>query len=104
MKSVAKRKVGVMEVEMIVTPSALSCFKGEWGFGDGEVIRVFVRYVSGGETPFAFGITRDTPIDAAVTAIADKLTFYLERKDVWFLDGKSLKIDSQGEDIVFQLS
>lgn len=93
-----------MEVELIVTPSALSCFKGEWGFEDGEVIRVFVRYVSGGETPFAFGITRDTPLDAAVTTVADELTFYMESKDVWFLEGKSLKIDARGEDIVFQLS
>jgi uncharacterized protein YneR len=88
-------------VELIVTPSALSCFKGEWGFSDGEMIRVFVRYVSGGETPFAFGITRDTPLDAAVTTVADLITFYMESKDVWFLEGRSLKIDRQGEDIVF---
>ncbi|TFE28117.1 HesB/YadR/YfhF family protein [Cohnella luojiensis] len=88
-------------MELIVTPSALSCFKGEWGFSDGEMIRVFVRYVSGGETPFAFGITRDTPLDAAVTTVADLITFYMESKDVWFLEGRSLKIDIQGEDIVF---
>ncbi len=88
-------------MELIVTPSALSCFKGEWGFSDGEMIRVFVRYVSGGETPFAFGITRDTPLDAAVTTVADLITFYMESKDVWFLEGRSLKIDRQGEDIVF---
>jgi uncharacterized protein YneR len=93
-----------MEVEMIVTPSALSCFKREWGFGDGEIIRVFVRYVSGGELPFAFGITRDTPLDAAVTIVADALTFYMEKKDIWFLEGKSLSIDSEGEDIVFKLA
>ncbi|KIL36066.1 Fe-S cluster assembly protein HesB [Cohnella kolymensis] len=91
-------------MELIVTPSALSCFKKEWGFGDGEIIRVFVRYVSGGELPFAFGITRDTPLDAAVTTVAEAVTFYMERKDTWFLEGKSLKIDSEGEDIVFQLS
>jgi uncharacterized protein YneR len=93
-----------MEVELIITPSALSCFKGEWGITDGEVIRVFVRYVSGGEVPFAFGITRDTPLDAAVTTALERITFYMERKDVWFLEGKSLRIDCQGEDIVFHLA
>jgi uncharacterized protein YneR len=93
-----------MEVELVITPSAISCFKGEWGFADGEVIRVFVRYVSGGEVPFAFGITRDTPLDAAVTTVAELLTFYMESKDIWFLEGKSLRIDCHGEEIVFNLS
>jgi len=91
-------------MELIVTPSALSCFKGEWGIEQGETIRIFVRYVSGGETPFAFGITRDTPIDAAVVTVAGEVTFYMESKDVWFLEGKSLRVDCQGEDIVFHFS
>ncbi|MFC5470618.1 HesB/YadR/YfhF family protein [Cohnella suwonensis] len=91
-------------MELIVTPSALSCFKGEWGIGDGEVVRVFVRYVSGGETPFAFGITRDTPLDAAVKTVAERVTFYMESKDVWFLEGRSLRIDLEGDDIVFRLA
>ncbi len=90
-----------MEVELVVTPSALSCIKNEWGFEDGEMIRVFVRYVSGAETPFAFGITRDTPIDSAVTTIAGPLTFYMESKDIWFMNGRSLKIDRLGENIIF---
>lgn len=92
-----------MEVELVITPSALSCIKNEWGFGDGETIRVFVRYVSGAETPFAFGMTRDTPIDAAVTTVAEPLTFYMESKDIWFLEGKSLKIDRLGENIIYIL-
>jgi len=91
-------------MELNVTPSALSCFKGEWGIAEGETVRVFVRYVSGGESPFAFGVTRDTPIDAAVTTIAEKITFYMESKDVWFLEGKSLSVDCEGEDIVFRFS
>ncbi|WP_256760787.1 HesB/YadR/YfhF family protein [Cohnella sp. WQ 127256] len=91
-------------MELIVTPSALSCFKGKWGFTEGEMIRVFVRYVSGGEAPFAFGITRDTPHDAAVITVTDFVTFYMENKDVWFLEGKSLKIDSDGEDIEFHFA
>lgn len=95
--------IEVMEVELVITPSALSCFKGQWGFNDGEVIRIFVRYVSGGEVPFAFGITRDSPLDAAVTTVLERVTFYMERKDVWFMEGKSLKIDYQDENIVFDV-
>jgi uncharacterized protein YneR len=95
--------IEVMEVELVITPSALSCFKGQWGFSDGEVIRIFVRYVSGGEAPFAFGITRDSPLDAAVTTVLERVTFYMERKDIWFMEGKSLRIDYQDENIVFDV-
>lgn len=91
-------------MELDITPSALSCFKREWGFTDGEKIRIFVRYVSGGETPFSFGITRDSPLDAAVTTVLDEVTFYMEHKDVWFMEGKSLKIDYQGENIIFDVN
>jgi uncharacterized protein YneR len=90
-------------LELVITPSALSCFKGEWGFTDGEMIRIFVRYVSGGEMPFSFGITRDSPLDAAVTTVLGDVTFYMEHKDVWFMEGKSLKIDCQGENIIFDV-
>jgi uncharacterized protein YneR len=86
-----------------VTPAALECFQKEWGFEDGEQIRVFVRYVSGGETPFALGITRDTPQEPVLTAHAGALTFFMERQDVWFLEGSRLQIDCEGEDIVFRL-
>ncbi|MFC5702012.1 HesB/YadR/YfhF family protein [Cohnella faecalis] len=90
-------------MELTVTSSALACFKKEWGFDEGEHIRVFVRYVSGGESPFAFGISRDTPQEAALTTTAGKLTFFVERKDLWFLDGSSLVLDCRGEDIVFHV-
>ncbi|TJY41164.1 Fe-S cluster assembly protein HesB [Cohnella pontilimi] len=90
-------------MELTVTPAALDCFRQEWAFGDGEHIRVFVRYITEGDPPFAFGITRDTPSDAALTTVAGSLTFFMERKDVWFLQGNRLTIDCLGEDIVFQL-
>jgi uncharacterized protein YneR len=94
----------VIQVELTVTPAALACFRNEWAFGDGEQIRVFVRYISEGDPPFAFGITRDVPLDAVLTTAAGPLTFYMERKDIWFLDGKRLTIDCHGEDVVFLVS
>ncbi|WP_123041701.1 HesB/YadR/YfhF family protein [Cohnella candidum] len=90
-------------MELVVTPAALACFREEWAFEDGEQIRIFVRYVSGGETPFALGITRDTPQEAGLIASAGPLTFYMESKDVWFLEGNPLLVDCEGEDIVFRI-
>lgn len=91
-------------MELVVSAAALDCFRNEWAFGDGEQIRVFVRYVSGGEVPFALGITRDTPQEAVLLTVAGPLTFFMERKDLWFLEGNRLLIDCVGEDIVFQLA
>ncbi|MBW5446983.1 Fe-S cluster assembly protein HesB [Cohnella sp. CFH 77786] len=90
-------------MELTVTPAALACFRDEWAFGDGEQVRVFVRYVSGAEEPFALGITRDTPQEAGLVTAAGPLTFFMESKDLWFLDGGSLQIDCEGENIVFRV-
>lgn len=90
-------------MELAVTEAALHCFRHEWAFEDGEQIRIFVRYVSGGVEPFALGITRDAPQEAELVAETGPLTFFMESKDVWFLDGKSLLIDCEGEEIVFRI-
>lgn len=90
-------------MELAVTMAALNCFRHDWAFEDGEHIRIFVRYVSGGVEPFALGISRDTPQDAELVAATGPLTFYMESKDVWFLEGKPLLIDCVGEDIVFRI-
>lgn len=83
-----------------VTAAAIDCFKKEWGFSEGESIRIFVRYVSGGTEPYALGITRDNPINAALTADAGGISFFMERNDIWFLEDKDLHVDAVGEDIV----
>lgn len=90
-------------MELAVSAAAVECFRKEWAFEDGEHIRIFVRYVSGGKEPFALGITRDTPQEAELVTTAGSLTFYMEHKDVWFLEGKPLLIDCEGDDIVFRI-
>ncbi|MFD1954888.1 Fe-S cluster assembly protein HesB [Paenibacillus thailandensis] len=87
---------------LTVTAAAVDCFKKEWGFGEGENIRIFVRYVSGGREPYALGITRDDPINAALSTSEGGLRFYMETNDVWFLEGRDLTIDASGEDIVLK--
>jgi uncharacterized protein YneR len=96
--------IGVDFMELMVTAAALECFRNEWAFGDGEQIRVFVRYVSGGDVPFALGITRDIPQEAVLMTAAGPLTFFMESKDVWYLEGNRLLIDCEGEDIIFSLA
>jgi uncharacterized protein YneR len=90
-------------MELSVTPSAVACFKREWGYESGDVIRIFVRYVSGGPEPYGFGIMKDEPMDPAAMVKADSFTFYMEQKDSWFLDRKNLTIDCHNGDIVFKV-
>lgn len=85
-----------------VSDAAIDCFKKEWGFSEGESIRIFVRYVSGGKEPYALGITRDEPINAALSASAGGMRFYMESNDIWFLEDNDLEIDAAGEDIVLK--
>ncbi|MBN2982799.1 MULTISPECIES: HesB/YadR/YfhF family protein [Cohnella] len=90
-------------MEMAVSPSALQCFEQEWGYKHGDRIRVFVRYVSGGTEPYGFGIMKDDPMDPAAVVTAGELTFYMEQKDVWFLEHKKLTLDCLNGDIVFKV-
>ncbi|WP_058303662.1 HesB/YadR/YfhF family protein [Gorillibacterium timonense] len=88
-------------MKLDVTPSAASLFKNEWGFQQGDRIRVFVRYNGEGDDAFAFGITRDEPSYPAVSVEKDDLHFFMENNDVWYLDGGDLTIDCADDGIVF---
>ncbi|GIP37155.1 hypothetical protein J31TS4_04350 [Paenibacillus sp. J31TS4] len=91
-------------MKLTVTPAAVHCFVQEWDFRKGDRIRIFVRYVSGGEEPFAFGITPDEPVQAALSTVADDLTFFMEEKDIWFLENRDLTLDAREDMILFQMS
>ncbi|GIO11215.1 hypothetical protein J19TS2_07700 [Cohnella xylanilytica] len=88
-------------MDLVISPSALSCFRHDWGYKGEDSIRIFVRYVSGGTEPYGFGIMKDEPMDPAVVVKEDRLTFYMENKDVWFLERKKLTVDCLNGDIVF---
>ncbi|MBB6730012.1 HesB/YadR/YfhF family protein [Cohnella zeiphila] len=91
-------------MELAISPSALHVFRQDWGYGDGDSVRIFVRYVSGGPEPYGFGIMKDEPMDPAAVYRSDRLTFYIESKDIWFLDRNKLTVDERDGDIVFFVS
>lgn len=96
--------LGVIRMKLIVTPAAVSCFKNEWGFREGDQVRIFVRYSGMGEDgPYSLGISHDTPMHIALSTVQDDITFYMEHNDVWYLEGRELTIDGKGEDIMFVL-
>jgi len=88
-------------MKLEVTPSAASLFKSEWGYQDGDHVRIFVRYNGEGSDNFAFGIIRDEPSYPAVAVDKGDLHFFMEQNDVWYLDGRDLTIDCDEDSIVF---
>lgn len=90
-------------MELVVSRAAWACFRQEWGYKDGDRIRLFVRYISGGSEPYGFGIMKDEPMDPAVMVEDNRLAFYMESKDVWFLDEHKLTVDCRDGSIVFDV-
>ncbi|WP_068774778.1 HesB/YadR/YfhF family protein [Paenibacillus sp. FJAT-26967] len=82
-----------------VSAGAIACFKGDWGFQNGDQVRIFVRYSGGGEDAFTFGIMKDSPHYPGMTAEEDGISFFMEQSDIWYLEGRDLVIDGNGEDI-----
>ncbi|MDF2937702.1 MAG: hypothetical protein K0Q90_3075 [Paenibacillaceae bacterium] len=86
-----------------ITETAVSCLKKEWDFTDGDFIRVYVRYAGGGSEPYALGILREKPEpnDEIIQMSSGGFFIYMKHSDVWFLEDRSLKIDAQGEHLLF---
>lgn len=91
-------------MNLLVTEDAVRCFAEEWGFREGESIRIFVRYAGGGEDPYALGIMSAKPMHVGLQTTAGGMTFFMEETDLWFLEERDLTLESKGEDIFFRLT
>ena len=94
---------GDAAMKLDVTERAVACLKEEWGFEDGEFIRVYVRYAGGGSEPYALGILKERPgpDGAALRVEAGGMTFFIEERDQWYVEQRRLTIDAQGEELRF---
>jgi len=97
---------GGVYVKLEVTRSAMTCFKEEWGFKPGDFGRIFIRYggCSTVQSSFSLGIAKEEPREIGLSTTQDGITFYMEKDDVWYMDGKDLIIDfdKDVDEIVFQ--
>lgn len=95
-------------MKLTVTPAAITWFREEWGCQSGDAIRFFVRYggVSTIQDSFSMGISKEQPNDAGVSVALDGITFYMERDELWYMNGKDLTVDyvPQTDEVDFRLS
>ncbi|MCI3923015.1 Fe-S cluster assembly protein HesB [Paenibacillus sp. TRM 82003] len=87
---------------IVVSDAAIALYRNEWDFKSGDRIRIYPRYGGGGANPFSIGIAKSAPADAALTATIEGVTFFMERDDVWLLEGSDLRIDAKGGEIVYE--
>ena len=77
-----------------VSHESSECFKHELGLQEWQSIRFFARYSAGGviHPGFSLGIEVDEPVSMGVSSVVDGITFYMEDKDLWYLDGYRLNV------------
>jgi len=85
----------VNNLDIQLSKEAVKWFQNEMMIKKGDHVRFFVRY--GGSSPiqegFSLGVSKDEPLEAAVTQEEEGITFYVEQNDVWYFDGHNLEVD-----------
>ncbi|MBY0009900.1 HesB/YadR/YfhF family protein [Paenibacillus typhae] len=82
-------------MDMTISPEAAAWFKKELNLKNGDSIRLFPRYSSGGglHPGFSLGIATEPPARPAAEAEQEGLIFYMEEQDLWYMEGYSLSIN-----------
>jgi uncharacterized protein YneR len=81
-------------MKIIISKKAMQWFKEDMEALPGESIRFYARY--GGSSRlhegFSLGLTKEEPMEAAVTLIIDDIHFFIEERDEWYFDGHDLSV------------
>ncbi|OWA33848.1 hypothetical protein B9G55_21180 [Saccharibacillus sp. O16] len=77
-----------------VTPQAADWYKKELGLQSGDYIRFYARYSNTSDIHpgFSLGITTESPNRPGLTQSTEGITFYMEEKDLWYLEGYRLNV------------
>lgn len=88
-------------MNMEISQAAAAWFKRELDLKNGDYIRLFPRYSSGGglHPGFSLGIATEAPGRPAIQVKQDDIVFYMEEQDLWYMEGYDLSIVySESED------
>lgn len=94
-------------MNLVVTKEAANWYKEEFHLKSGDSLRFFARYggCSNVQKGFSLGVAKDEPNDIGVLTKEEGITFFIEEKDLWYLDGKNLFVnfDSALEEPIFTI-
>ncbi|MCZ0755722.1 HesB/YadR/YfhF family protein [Anoxybacillus sp. J5B_2022] len=94
-------------MEIVIKPKAFEWYKEELNLRQGDFVRFFPRYggCSTVQTGFSLGIDKEAPFDPKAETTIGGVTFFIEDRDVWYLDGNNLVVDfnEQTDEPVFYI-
>jgi len=91
-------------MSFVITDEALHTFEHEWEIKEGQYVRIYAKYVGGGQEAYAVGINVSAePIDPALVKSVGGFLFFVEKSDEWIIKDITLKIDSNADGIYFML-
>lgn len=88
-------------MSIVISSGAASWFKRELGVAEGDFIRLFPRYSSGGglHPGFSLGIAIEPPARPMIETTQEGIVFYMEEQDLWYMEGYGLSVVySEAED------
>lgn len=92
-------------MNMMISKEAVSWFKEELDIHAGDEVQLFVRY--GGDANFQKGFSLGVAVkpreEPGIEKKVEGIVFYIEQKDLWYLDDEDFEImyDAEKEEIVF---
>ena len=96
---------GEREMSLNITQQAADWYKKELGLQSGDYIRFYARYSNTSDIHpgFSLGIATEEPNNPGLTQDSEGITFYMEEKDLWYLDGYRLNVTylTEQDDILY---
>ncbi|AOZ94314.1 HesB/YadR/YfhF family protein [Paenibacillus crassostreae] len=81
-------------MNIVMSTDAARWYKRELNLDQGDCVRFFPRYSSGGglHPGFSLGISDEKPTHSTLFQDVEGIHFYLEEQDVWYLEGYDLVV------------
>lgn len=78
-----------------ISSEAASWYVKELNLKEGDAVRFFPRYSSGGglHPGFSLGISVEQPRDVGINQHIEQIHFYIEDQDLWYLKGYDLIVN-----------
>ncbi|MNP42395.1 Iron-sulfur cluster biosynthesis [compost metagenome] len=82
-------------MNIVMSADAARWYKRELNLNQGDSVRFFPRYSSGGglHPGFSLGISVENPTHSTLFQDVEGIHFYLEEQDLWYLKGYDLVIN-----------
>ena len=82
-------------MNIVMSADAARWYVRELNLNEGDSVRFFPRYSSGGglHPGFSLGISVEKPTNGTLFQDVESIRFYMEKQDLWYLKGYDLVVN-----------